>query len=117
MIWARDRVEHLAGQYHLPPPAQQRLAEHGFRHPGVVAVGGVDEIDPGGQRGIHQAGGLGLIGAAAEGHAAQADFGHLQPAVAETTVMHGSTLPLALGRLIRSAVRHQHRRPTERTVA
>ena len=89
-MWAREvpesfgprphGVEHLAGHHASPPPPQQGLAQHRFRHPAVVAVGGVDEIDPGVQRRIDQTGGLGLVGTTAEGHAAQADFGHLQSA-------------------------------------
>ena len=74
---------HLRRQHDVVPPPRDRLADHRLRLAGRVDVGGVDEVDAGVERAVHDAVGAGLIEAAdhfpdlpaaAEGHRAQAQL-------------------------------------------
>ena len=96
------RPEHLgrdhdivAGDAEVP----DRLAEDALALAAGIDIGGVDEVDAGGERGLHQRVGLFLPKladlpphalAAAEGHGAEAEFGHEEAAVAELAHTHGS---------------------------
>jgi len=96
MMWPRDRpteihagagaAAHLGGDDHVfatDLQIAQSLAEHDLRSAFRIDVGGVDEVDAGGERALDQrrrallldrADGAPEPGAAGEGHGPEADF-------------------------------------------
>jgi hypothetical protein len=70
------------------PLALQRLAQHRLGDAADIGVGGVEEVDPRAERGIDHARRLGLVGAVAEGHGAEADLRDFEAGAAEIAVVH-----------------------------
>jgi len=93
----RDGAAHvraeLGGQHDAVPAAAEHPAEQLLRGPlAAVDVGGVEQRDPGVQRGVHHRPGLLEIGPLAEIRAAQADDGDGRAGAAELPEAHGRRL-------------------------
>ncbi|ESY64489.1 hypothetical protein X743_31005 [Mesorhizobium sp. LNHC252B00] len=78
----------------------ERLAEQPFGRAEGVDVGGVEEIDPGGERAgndlvdalLVEAGDqapLGIFAGGTEGHGAEAEFGDEHPRISKLVITHG----------------------------
>jgi hypothetical protein len=76
---------HLRGQHDIVPATAQGLADDLLRLSRRVHVGGVDEVDPGVQRGVDDPDAVLVIGVAprAEHHRAEAVGAHLDAGTAE----------------------------------
>ena len=89
-----ERKAELDGEHHaLAPSAGQRLAEDLLRLAGGVAVGGVDEVDPGVQRLVDDPDRVVVIGVAegAEHHRAQAQLADRDAGASQRSVFHGES--------------------------
>ncbi len=78
----------FTGQHYAVAAAFEDLAEHGFRHTGLVHVGGVEEVDAMVEAGVHQAGGCGQVAGLAQGHGAKGGAGDGQIGVQEGALFH-----------------------------
>ena len=83
------RIEDLAGDHRLVPPTPKGLTQHHFRGAADIGVRRVEEVHAGSQRCIDHPACLGLVGAIAERHGAETDFGDLQAGTAEIAIVHG----------------------------
>ena len=93
-----ERNAELDGEHHaLAPSAGQRLAQDLFGLAGGVAVGGVDEVDPGVQRLVDDLDRVVVIGVAerAEHHRAQAQLADRDAGAPQGPVFHDELLPAA----------------------
>jgi hypothetical protein len=94
-----ERDAGLHGEHRaVAPSAGQRLAQDLLRLAAGVAVGGVDEVDPGVQRCVDDLDRFVVIGVAerAEHHRAQAHLADRDAGAPQGPVFHGKSLPPAV---------------------
>ena len=80
----------LAALAALGEPGAEHLLGAALAGVEAVDVGGVEEVDPLGERAVHDRVRVGLLGLPAEVHGAEAEAGDGQAAAAEVRVLHGN---------------------------
>ena len=90
----------LGGQHDLLPPAAalgEPAADDLLGLAAAVDVGGVEEVDAGLERRVHDLVAVGLVGLRPEVHRAEAQRADPQAGAAEVAIVHGRNLPTMAG--------------------